>query len=258
MILRFFYICITLACFLLFTNCQQTGTTTPVNKRAQALEDLGSALVRDGKLREGLQNYLEAYPLNPDNAVLNHKMALCYRELGQYENAAKYFEKAIALRPPFPDAEFNFGNLFLLTGKWDLAIAHFQKAIGEILYQTPHFAYNSMGRAYAAKGDFKNAVSNYQKALQLDPGYGLCYENLGLAYEANGNFKEAAEAYVNAIQNSTPEDPEHPASHFFLGKLYLKVGKKKEAKEMLTKAIDLDPKAPYVEEARKLLNSIKP
>ena len=257
MIFKTLRICAILVSLLFLANCQQTSTPS-VNRRARALEDLGNALVRDGKLKEALQNYLEAYKLNPDNPDLNHEIALCYREFGRFEESLKYFETAIALRPQFPDAENNFGTLFLLTGKWDLAIAHFQKAVGDVLYQTPHFAYNNMGMAYASKGDFKNAVSNYQKALQHYPGFGLCYKNLGLAYEANGNLKEAAEAYVNAIQNSTPEDPEHPASHFFLGKLYLKVGKKKEAKELLTKAIDLDPRAPYVEEARKLLSSIKP
>ncbi|RPI79355.1 MAG: hypothetical protein EHM45_03280, partial [Desulfobacteraceae bacterium] len=51
---------------------------------------------------------------------------------------------------------------------------------------------------------------------------------------------------------------EYELSHFFIGRIYLKMGRKMEAKEMLTKAIDFDPKAPYAEEARKLLSTIKP
>jgi tetratricopeptide (TPR) repeat protein len=222
------------------------------------LEDLGNALVRDGKLREGMENYLEAYKLNPDSADLNHEMALCYRELGQYADALKHFEKALTIRPQFPDAENNFGTLYILMGKWDLAIEHFKKAASDVLYQTPHFAYNNIGMAYAAKGNFKNAIANYQKALQYYPGFADCYKNMGIAYEGDGNLKEAINSYENAMGNSTPEDPEFSMSHFLLGRLYLKMGKKKEAKELLQKAIEIDSKAPFVGEAKKLLSSIKP
>jgi len=241
--------------------CVLFGCSTPQattdDKKAKAFEDLGNVLIRDGKSREGLQNLLEAYKINPDNEDLNHAIALTYRELGQYDFSLKHFEKALVLRPRFPDAQNNLGTLYLMMGQWDAAIQSFQKAVDDLLYRTPHFAYNNMGMAYYLKGDFKNAIVHYQKALQNFPAFGLCYKNLGQAYEANGNLKEAVDAYGNAIQNSTPEDPEHPAAHFFLGKLYLKMGKKKEAKEMLAKAVELDPKAPFAEEAKKLLNTIK-
>jgi tetratricopeptide (TPR) repeat protein len=230
----------------------------PMDKKAQALEDLGNALVREGKLREGLQNLLEAYKIDPDDADLNHVIALTYRELGQFDYALKHFERALFLRPRFPDAQNNLGTLYLIQGQWDAAIAACQKAVDDVLYRTPHFAYNNMGTAYYYKGDLKNAIIHYQKAIQNFPAFSLGYKNLGIVYEANGNLKEAVEAYSKAIEYSTPEDPEHPATHFFLGKLYLKMGRKKEAKELLVKAIEFDPKAPYVEEAKRLLNSIKP
>jgi tetratricopeptide (TPR) repeat protein len=249
---------IKLGCIVFFSiliGCN--GHKAAGNKQAQAFEDLGNAFIGEGKAREALENYLEAYKINPNSPDLNHELALVYRILGQYDVSLQYFEKALVLRPKFPDAQNNLGVLYLLMGKWDLAIERFQAAINELLYRTPQYAYNNMGLAYYAKGDYPNAIDNYKKALQYLITYSLCYKNLGMAYEANANWKEAIDSYQNAIKYSTPEDSEFSLSHFLLGRLYLKMGKKKEAKDLLQKAIEIDPRAPFVEEAQKLLNSIK-
>jgi len=122
--------------------------------------------------------------------------------------------------------------------KWDLALESFNAAANNILYRTPHFAYNNMGLVYYNKGDYQNAIGSYKKALELAPDYSPCYENLARAYEA------------------IEYDPGYPASHFNLAKLYLKLNRAKEADRELKLTIEIDPKGRYGVEAMRLLRQL--
>ncbi len=65
-------------------------------------------------------------------------------------------------------------------GQYDQAIADYDKAI-EI---DPKFgkAYNNRGYAYGKKGDYDQAIANYNKAIEMDPEYGKAYGNRAIAY----------------------------------------------------------------------------
>jgi len=66
-------------------------------------------------------------------------------------------------------------------------------------------------------------------------------------------WEEAIDAYKNAIS----VDPEYPASHFHLGRLYMRFNRNAEAAEELHQTIKLDPRGPLAQEAKKLLDSMK-
>jgi len=155
-------------CILLFSLCLGCATDKVATKqRARALEDLGISYVRQGKLRDGLEKLLEASKLDPENAAIHHKVALVYRDLGEYELSLEHFKKALALRPRYPEAQNNLGTLYMLMRKWDLAIESFQKAVADILYKTPHYAYHNMGLAYFNQGNYEKARAHLNGALDL-------------------------------------------------------------------------------------------
>ncbi len=218
-------------------------------KEAKAKEELGISLVRDGQRRAGLKRLLEAAQLDPENPDIHHETALVYRDLGEHERSLQEFHKALALRPDFPEARNNLGTLYLLLKKWDLAIGCFKTAINNVTYETPHFAYNNLGLAYYNQGNYKEALMNYRKALNADPSFGLAYYNLGRVYEAMTKWDEAVDAYKNAISLYSGDVP----AHFKLGKLYLKLDRRKEAAHELRRAADLDPDGPLGKEAKALI-----
>ena len=65
-------------------------------------------------------------------------------------------------------------------GEYGQAILEFIKANeinpGEAL------AYNNRGFTYYSNGQYKSAIADYNKALQLDPDFGLAYINRGHAF----------------------------------------------------------------------------
>ena len=221
-------------------------------KKIEALQQLGMAHVAEGNLRKGLAKLLDAVKLDPDNAELNHQTAVVLRNLGKYKLSLKYFERALALQPKYPEARNNLGTLYLVMGKWDKAIACFKEVVSDILYNTPQFAYNNMGYAYFKNGDYDKAIESYKLALRSSPSYTLCHSNLARAYEAKGELEEAIAAYKQCVFYF----PKDSAAHLGLANVLLKQGKKKEAKEELNLTIWADPAGPQAKEARKKLKKL--
>ena len=243
---------IPLLLFLMIPACANEKAAIKKKKKVEALQQLGMAHAAEGNLRKGLAKLLEAVKVDPDNAELNHQVAVVLRNLGEYKLSLKYFERALTLQPKYPEAQNNLGTLYLLMGKWDKAIACFKEAIKDILYISPQFAYNNMGYAYFMKGDYDKAIENYKRALESSPSYTLCYANLARAYAAKGELEEAVAAYKQCVFYF----PKDSAAHLGLAKTLLKQGKRKEAKEELNLTIWADPTGPQAKEAREKLKKL--
>jgi Tfp pilus assembly protein PilF len=242
-------VCLLLCCVFACATTDQVDS----KKRAKALQDMGAAMAMKGDARGGLAKLLEAVKLDPDNAELNHQIAIVLRNLDQYELSLKYFQRTLALDPKFSEARNNLGTLYLLMQKWDAAIACFKEAISDILYKTPQYAYNNMGYAYYKKGDYDRAIECYKQALSSSRSYTLAHVNLARAYEAKNNLDQAVASYKEAVL-LVPKDA---ATHLELARVLLKQRKKDEAKEELDLTVWADPKSPQANEARELLKKMK-
>ena len=78
-----------------------------------------------------------------------------------------------------PLAHYNLGVALAGRGRFDEAIAHFQKAL-EI---KPDYAeaHANLGAALAGRGRVDEAIAHYQKALEIKPDYAEAHCNLGSA-----------------------------------------------------------------------------
>ncbi|MFH1241201.1 MAG: tetratricopeptide repeat protein [Pseudomonadota bacterium] len=222
-------------------------------KRAVAKAELGNSLIREGQPRAGLKQLIEAVDLDPENADLQEDLGLAYRDLEDYPNSIRHFEKALSLRPEFSEAQNNLGTVYLLLKEWDQAIACFKKAAGNILYETPQYAYYNMGIAYSEKGEYEKVIENYRRAIELSPSFSACYDRLGHAYEAKDRWDDAIDTYKKWIYNF----PRYPLAHLRLGKLYLRLGRVEDATRELEQTIELAPGSSDADEARRLLQSVR-
>jgi tetratricopeptide (TPR) repeat protein len=93
---------------------------------------------------------------------------------------------------------FNSGTNFVATGQYRESITEFNKAI-EL---DPGYvsAYYSKGTAFESLGDYTGAIENYNKAIELDPGYVSAYYSKGTAFESLGDYTGAIENYNKAIE----------------------------------------------------------
>jgi tetratricopeptide (TPR) repeat protein len=60
--------------------------------------------------------------------------------------------------------------------------------------------WNDEGNACFSRGAFNDAINAYNKAIQLDPTFGVPYSNLALTYMNQGHFAEAVLLYKKSIE----------------------------------------------------------
>ncbi|MBI4482770.1 MAG: VCBS repeat-containing protein [Acidobacteria bacterium] len=134
------------------------------------------------------------------------------------------------------------------------------------------YQHNNLGIAHLEQRSFAQAAEEFQKALEIDPGFLLARVNLGIAYfnlpeyeKAEAAFKKALEAdpgqphvryglgliYKNqnkldqALQEFRmvlSQDPADPSTHYNLGQLYVRKRDYHRAIEHFRKALDVEPR----------------
>ncbi len=97
--------------------------------------------------------------------------------------------------------------------------------------------YYKIGNEYYEKGDFDNAISNYTRAIGLDPKYDKAYYNRGLAYACKEDYDKAI-ADINKVIELKPEFAE---AYYILGLAYEYKSMPDRAIEAYNKALKLNP-----------------
>ena len=81
--------------------------------------------------------------------------------------------------PEFGNPYNDIGAYLIEKGEFDEAITWFQKAIQARRYESPAFPHFNLGRVYERKGKWTEAIESYKKALALNPNYALAKKALG-------------------------------------------------------------------------------
>eukprot|EP00873_Tetraselmis_striata_P019018 jgi/Tetstr1/439282/TSEL_027723.t1 len=85
------------------------------------------------------------------------------------------------------------GNTAFATGKYQEAIAAFTKAIE--CDGTDHVFFSNRSASYASLEQYKEAIADAEKCIELNPSWGKGYTRLGLAKFKSGDLLGAKEAY---------------------------------------------------------------
>jgi Flp pilus assembly protein TadD len=67
--------------------------------------------------------------------------------------------------------------------------------------------YNTRGIAYGEKGQYDQAISDFNRAIELNPNDNKAYNNRGIAYRLKGQYDQAISNFNKAIEIN-PKDAE--------------------------------------------------
>jgi tetratricopeptide (TPR) repeat protein len=84
-------------------------------------------------------------------------------------------------------------------------------------------------------GEYQRAVDDFNRALELDPGWPWALRVRGLAYAALGQGEKANVDMTEAIKNA----PDDPTSYLYRGLLYSELGYDKWANDDLKRVLEL-------------------
>lgn len=159
---------------------------------------------------------------------------------GKYLNSAVAMKKAAALSPLDDRSRFTLAMSYIRLDRNDWARPELEKLVRsdprKALY--PYW----LARLDYAAQQFNSAVTNLQRALDLEPGFTKAYDNLGLCYEALGKDDEAIRSYQEANRLNRLNAPNSPWPPLNLARLLVKFNRLEEAETYLRESLGYDKK----------------
>ncbi len=119
-------------------------------------------------------------------------------------------------------------------GEYKQAIEHYKKALDA--YGTEKKTLVLLGNAYYLTHDFDKAQAAYEKALKLDPNYSKAHFNLGMLYDHIERHEKAIKAYKKALEL----EDDFAEAHANIGDVYKEIGDLDNAILSYLKALELD------------------
>jgi tetratricopeptide (TPR) repeat protein len=166
---------------------------------------------------------------DPNRNIVLARLGEAYEIGNKYSDAAGAYAKAVALKPD-PSYYNNLGNSLARTGKTDDALTAYQKAIELDPMNTAMYWRNFSIGLYNT-GRIKESVVPLKKATEADPKNAQAWYLLGAALVNTMDFKQEGDKMVPVLQPGTQEAYE--------------------------KAIELDPNGPWGAQAKQGLEALK-
>ena len=232
------------------------GPTPWQRDMAESHLKLGIAQIQAEQYNSALKELMKANELTPDNARLHYFLGIAYHSKGLRKQAVEEFEKAVALKADYSEAYNFLGTIYLTAGQWDRAIAMFEKALANILYDTPGVALYNMGWAYHQKGDYRTALLKYQEAKVREPNtilLPLIEKNMAQSAYELGEYAEAVAHLKRAIELT----PELAEAHYWLGRAYVKMGRRDQAVPAFQEAVKCSPASEAGIKSREHLDALQ-
>ena len=161
-----------------------------------------------------------------DKASNGEKLLILATEAGANNNAVKqkeYLEQLVAAYPNDERAHFNLGGYYFGQQDFPQAIEHYKKATELAPSYSP--AYNILGYAYRQNADYANAEKAFQKYIELIPRDPNPYDSYGELLLKEGKFDDSITQYRKALAI----DPNFLASHQGIAADLMYMGKPDEA-----------------------------
>lgn len=178
---------------------------------------LGQIFESNNKPLEAISYYEQAH--NRDaNAAFMERIANCYFDMGQYESALDYVDRAINMDSNDYDLVLLKGNILNEMGNYPDAIVQLDKYVAK--YPDNYFGYYRRGWFKDEANDADGAINDYTMAITLEPKYAYAYCGRGRFYQERGQNDLAKADFEKVVELDTVPDPGSSCAHFayyFLG-----------------------------------------
>jgi tetratricopeptide (TPR) repeat protein len=189
----------------------------------------------DRDLKAVFNHMRNQYSLNNTQLLLFGNVLI---DMANFDDAEKYLSrllKQLSLQhKDIYKCYHALGKISCEKGNYNLSLNYLQKSIQILEQQDFHdyrigYVYNSMGETYQKKGDVKQALAAYEKALNIfkqrfdenDENIAWSYNNLGIIYQDANDYVKAFD-YLNKALNIKKKLL--PAQHPCLSNTYNNIG----------------------------------
>lgn len=183
-----------------------------------------------------LEQYQEILRLNPQSAQADMLAGEASDGLNQTVEAIKLFQEAEKVSPHEPEVHFGLGYLLWKEHRFEEAETEFKLELDDNPNQAQALTY--LGDIAIRHNDEAAALNYLHRAVAQPQAIRLAYLDLGIV---DADHKRNEEAVIN-LQRAIDMEPAQVDAHYRLGRLYVVMGKPKEAQAEFAKTSDLQRK----------------
>ncbi len=192
----------------------------------QELFDEGSRSFAKGDYADAARKFQQALAIEPDSPQLLSNLGITLHMEGQPEEAVRVLRQALARDPNLLPANLILGLDLVKLGKPEQALAPLKKALARA--PSDRDAQLGLASAYFALHQFGDAADLYREAVRLRPkdadawyGMGICFEHL-------------AENTARIMAHQAPDSPYY---HRLVGEFLLREGTELDAAQAFRQAL---------------------
>ncbi len=188
---------------------------------ANILNNLGAVYFNQGDDNSAIEYYLQSLRVAEENGdklriatALVNIGGVYFNKPSTHDMALSYYLQSLPLSEELGDQDaigtstVNMGEIYLVREQVDSALYYFERAL--TAYQKSKsgnvpYAMNSIGKVYAIRGDFQNAINFQKQAFDIaernDARLEMATALLGIAdtYKMNGNLNKAIKSFKEAL-----------------------------------------------------------
>jgi tetratricopeptide (TPR) repeat protein len=137
----------------------------------------------------------------PENFVAQMQAGDMYAQIGRFDKAIEFYSKGVNLNPQNAPAQIVLANAYFDSAKFEEAEKYYSKAL-EIDPKNVN-ARTDLGATFVerASPDYERAISEFKRALGVDPKSGPALYYLGIAHLRKGDRAEAEEVLEEMEKN---------------------------------------------------------
>ena len=180
-------------------------------------------------------------------ADVHNMLGVIYHDRGQFAKAQHHFERALEINPSYTEAALNLAVTYNDLGKYKRARDLFNRAMqaaraapGELdpfVQGKIANMYADIGEVYHNAGILDRAQQEFEKALELGPGFVDIRMKLAQVLWEKGERHKALEQ----LRRIVSEKPGFVAARIQLGMTLYSLGKVDEAKAEWEEVVRMDP-----------------
>jgi len=170
---------------------------SPPNLTSQQHSELGLLFASERAYTQAISEFQEALRLDPSNDLAAYDIIMCYRGSGQTEDAIKACE-ALLQRKPVAQLYSLLGSLDEELDRYQDAVTNLEKAT-QLDPSTEQYRFE-LGSQYLSHADYSKALEVFEAGSRKFPTAASEPLGMGLAHYALRQYPDAGEALLRALE----------------------------------------------------------